>query len=426
MLTLHGPSQRFCDGLHRRDFLRIGAFGGALTLAELLRGQARGAAQTKRAKAAIMIYLPGGPTHLDTYDLKPNAPAEYRGEFKPIPTNVSGIEICELLPKQAAMMDKLAIIRSVNGIVEEHSDAQVMSGWGEGQNRNVNRPSVGAVVSKLRGSTAEGGIPPFVSLRGLSKGMEPGYLGVAHRAFTPEGPGMANLRLPGGVTLDRLEDRKTLLAGFDQMRRDVDATGTMAGLDAFAQRAFDIVTSGAIRKALDVTQEDPRTRDRYGKAKQFLLARRLVEAGVGCVTLAIGGWDTHSDNFKTMKRQLPEVDNAVSTLVEDLHRKGLADDVAVVMWGEFGRTPRVNSSAGRDHWAPVMSCLLAGGGLKTGQVIGSTSARGEYAKDRPCSVQSVLATIYHTLGVDPAMTFTSDTGRPNYLLDDRNPVAELI
>jgi hypothetical protein len=426
MLTIWGPKRRFCDGLDRRDFLRIGAFGATLTLADMLRGQALGAkTRTSRAKAAIMIYLPGGPTHMDTYDLKPNAPAEYRGEFKPICTNVPGMEICELMPKQAAMMDKFAIIRSVSGIREEHSDAQVMSGWSEGENRNVGRPSLGAVVSKMR-SSANPDIPQFVSLRGLTPGLEPGYVGVAHRAFVPNGPGLNDLRLPASVNINRLDDRKTLLAGFDKLRRDVDASGSMAGIDAFTSRAFDIVTSGNIREALDLNKEDPRVRDRYGKATQFLTARRLVEAGVGCVTLAIGGWDTHGDNFNTMRRQLPEVDRALSALVEDLHRLGMAEDVTVVMWGEFGRTPRINGGAGRDHWPSVMSCVLAGGGLKMGQVIGASSARGEYPKERPCHVQNIMATIYHSLGIDPSVQFTSGTGRPIYLLDEREPIAELV
>ncbi len=433
MLTIWGAKRRYCDGVSRRDFLRIGALGATLTLADLLRGQAQasgrgaGLAKTKSLghKAAIMIYLPGGPSHMDMYDLKPAAPKEYRGEFNPIKTNVAGIDICEHFPKQAAIMDKLAIIRSVSGAVEEHSDAQTFSGWSEQQNRNVGRPSLGAVVSKLRSSEAVD-VPQFVSLRGMSRGLEPGYLGVAHRAFTPNGPGMANLKLPSSVARDRLEDRKSLLSSFDQMRRDVDATGTMIGLDSFTSKAFEIVTSGTIRKALDLAQEDPRVRDRYGKATQFLTARRLVEAGVGCVTLQIGGWDTHGDNFRTLKRQLPEVDQAVAALVEDLYARGLDQDVVVVMWGEFGRTPRINGSAGRDHWPTVMSCLLSGGGLKMGQAIGASSARGEYPKDRPCSVQSVVATLYRVLGIDPAMTFTSGTGRPTHLLDDRNVVGELV
>jgi len=427
MLTIWGSKQGFCDGISRRNFLKIGALGATLTLADVLRAQAGSAASRTKAnpsKAAIMIYLPGGPSHMDMYDLKPDAPKEYKGEFNPIKTNVDGIQICELFPRQAAMMDKLAIIRSIKS-VDEHSDSLVMTGYGEGANRNVGHPSFGSVISRLRGSK-QMDVPPFMSLRGMGPGTEPGYLGVAHRPFTPDGPGMANLRLPGSVDLTRLEDRKSLLAGFDTMRREVDASGTMNGLDAFTGRAFEIVTSGTIRNALDLTREDPRVRDRYGKATQFLMARRLVEAGVGCVTLAVGSWDTHGDNFKTLRNQLPDVDAAVSALVEDLHQRGLDQDVSVVMWGEFGRTPRINGGAGRDHWAPVMSALLAGGGLKMGQVIGTSSSRGEYPKDRPVTPSNVLATIYHAMGIDPAMTYPNGNGRPMSLLDEREKIDELI
>jgi hypothetical protein len=424
MLTLWGAKRRYCDGLSRRDFLRIGAFGAGLSLADMLRFRAQ-AGESKPRKAAIMIFLPGGPSHIDMYDLKPNAPAEYRGEFKPIRTNVPGVEICELFPRQARMWDKLAAIRSLIA-VEEHSDVLTMTGYSEAANRTAHHPSFGAVISKLRGP-GNGDVPPFVSLRGMALGLEPGYLGIAHRAFTPNGPGLENLRLASGVTSHRLGERRTLLDRFDSVRRDIDATGTMVGMDTFAVRAFDMVASGAVRKALDLRQEEPRTRDRYKGVEQFLTARRLVEAGVGCVTLAIGGWDTHGSNFKTLRKQLPEVDRGVANLIQDLHDRGMENDVVTVMWGEFGRTPKVNNSdGGRDHWAPVMSALIAGGGLKMGQMIGTTSARAEFPKDRPYRVPQVLSTIYQALGIDPAMTFPNGNGRPMYLLDDREPVTELL
>jgi len=264
--------------------------------------------------------------------------------------------------------------------VDEHSDSLVMTGYPERENRTAGHPSFGAVVSKLRGST--GDVPPFVSLRGLSTGLEPGYLGIAHRAFTPDGPGVQNLRLPSGVSAARLEDRKQLLNAFDTLRHDLDTSGAMAGMDAFTQRAFEMVATGAVRKALDVKAEDPKVRERYKGVEQFLTARRLVEAGVGCVTLSIGGWDTHSNNFSALKRQLPQVDLGLANLIQDLHDRGLQDDVVTVMWGEFGRTPKINNSnGGRDHWSPAMFALVAGGGLRMGQAIGSTSARGEYPKD---------------------------------------------
>src|SRR5262249_34146940 len=301
MLTIWGSTQKFCDGLDRRSFLKIGAFGAGLTLADMLRAKAMGSSSpaTSTNKSAIMIYLPGGPSHMDMYDLKPEAPMEYRGEFRPIQTNVVGVQISEHFPRQARMWDKLATIRSIVS-VDEHSDSLVMTGYSENTNRVAHHPSFGSVVSRLRGN-ANADIPPFVSLRGMSIGQEPGYLGVAHRAFTPSGPGVENLRLPGGVSSERQGTRRGLLSRFDSVRRDIDGSGSMRGLDAFTARAFDMVSSGVVRRALDLSREDPRVRDRYRGVEDFLTARRLVEAGVGCVTLAIGGWDTHSSNFQTLR-----------------------------------------------------------------------------------------------------------------------------
>ena len=423
MFTFSGKPQEFCDGMSRRNFLRIGAFGTGLTLAGMLRANAQSPTSTKK-KSAIMIYLPGGPSHMDMYDLKPEAPAEFRGEFKPIQTNVNGVQISEHFPMQAKMWDKLSVVRSVVA-TDEHSDSNVMTGFPENVNRTANHPSFGSVVSKLQNRNAD--IPPFVSLRGMSMGTEPGFLGVAHRPFTSEGQGTQNLRMAQGVTTSRLDDRKDLLSKFDTVRRDIDQTGSMKGMDVFAQRAFDMIASGEVRKALDLKNEDPRTRDRYKGVEQFLTARRLVEAGVGCVTLSYGGWDTHSDNFKTLKQQLPMLDRGIANLIQDLHDRGMQDDVVTVCWGEFGRTPKINSSnAGRDHWSPVMSAMVAGGGLKMGQAVGSSSARGEYAKDRPYKVPNVLSTLYKAMGIDPSMTFPNGSGRPMYVLDDRNLVTELV
>jgi hypothetical protein len=359
------------------------------------------------------------------YDLKPEAPKEFRGEFKPIQTNVAGVQICEHFPLQARMWDKLACIRSIVS-VDEHSDSLVMTGYSENVNRQAHHPSFGAVVSKLRG-TAAGDIPPYVSLRGMSTGTEPGYLGIAHRPFTPDGQGVRNLNLAGGVNLARMDDRKSLLSTFDDARRDIDATGTMRGLDSFTERAFDMIASGAVRKALDLSKEEPRSRDRYKGIEQFLTARRLIEAGVGCVTLSIGGWDTHGSNFKTLRKQLPEVDRGIANLIHDLHDRGMEQDVVTVMWGEFGRTPKINNSdGGRDHWSPAMSALVAGGGLRMGQAIGSTNSRGEYPKDRRYTVPQVLSTLYQAVGIDPSQTFPNGSGRPMYILDERQPVSELL
>jgi hypothetical protein len=427
MFTIWGSRQRFCDALTRRSFLQIGAFGAGLTLAEMLRLRALAGDNhaSSPSKSAIMIYLPGGPSHMDMYDLKPDAPKEFRGEFNPIDTNVAGVQICELMPRQAKLFDKLAVIRSVVS-VNEHSDSLVMTGYSQAVNRVAGHPSFGSVVSKLRSQSGRSDVPPFVSLRNMSTGTEPGFLGVAHRPFVPTGQGAQNLRLANGVSAERLEERKALLEGFDDVRRDIDASGTMNGLDAFASRAFDMITSGAVRNALDISKEDATGRERYKGVEQLLTARRLVEAGVGCVTLSIGGWDTHSGNFTTLKKQLPQLDKGIASLVEDLHDRGLAKDVVVVVWGEFGRTPKINMNAGRDHWPQVMSALVAGGGLKMGQAIGASSARGELPKDRPYSVPQVLATLYRAIGIDPALTFPNGSGRPMYVLDDREPVSELL
>ncbi len=427
--SLLGSTQKFCDGASRRNFLKIGAFGAGLTLADGLRLQAaaklkQGGTPTSKMKSAIFIYLPGGPSHMDMYDLKPDAPAEYRGEFNPIKTNVEGVEICEHFPMQAKMWDKLSVVRSIVS-TDEHSDSSTHTGFPERVNRLQQHPSFGSVVSKLRGNDA-GAVPPFVSLRGMSMGTEPGFLGVAHRPFTPSGAGNSNLKLASNVTVERLDDRKQLLGSFDDIRRDIDTTGSMVGMDSYSERAIEMVTGGVVRKALDLKNEDPKTLERYKGIEQFLTARRLVEAGVGFVTLSYGGWDTHGGNFTTLKKQLPNVDRAIANLIQDLHDRGLQDDVVTVMWGEFGRTPKINSGAGRDHWSPVMGAMVAGGGMKMGQAVGASTAKGERPKDRPYSVSQVMSTIYRTIGIDPSQTFTNGSGRPMYILDDREPVRELL
>jgi hypothetical protein len=423
MLTFWGDGERFCDGVSRRGFLQIGAFGAGLTLAEMLRFRATADQVKPSTRSAILIYLPGGPSHMDMYDLKPDAPKEFRGEFKPIATNVPGVQVCEHFPLQAKMWDRLACVRSVV-TVDEHSDTMVMTGYPDRVNRTANHPSAGAVVSKVRGSGH--GVPPFVSLRGMSRGTEPGFLGIAHRPFTPSGPAANNLRLSRAVTMERLEDRKALRDAFDGIHRDLDTSGTLKGLDAFSTQALDLVVSGKVRNALDLTKEEARSRARYKGCEQFLRARRLVEAGVGCVTLSYGGWDTHGNNFRTLSRQLPVLDRGLAHLIGDLRERGLGDEVVTVMWGEFGRTPRINRNAGRDHWSPVMSALVAGGGLKMGQMVGASTSRGERPRDRPYRPANVLSTVYRVLGIDPSKTFLNGSGRPIHILDEREPVKELI
>jgi hypothetical protein len=427
MFTFLGSKQGFCDGLNRRNFLKIGAFGAGLTLADMLRLKAEASTtpnQTapSRPKSAIMIYLPGGPTHMDMYDLKPDAPAEFRGEFRPIQTNCNGVQICELFPLQARMWDKFSCIRSIVS-VDEHSDSLVMTGKSSRENTTANHPCFGSVVSRVRAAN-QSSVPAFVSLRGMSRGTEPGFLGISHRPFSPNGPGVENLRPIQAVSSDRMADRRAMLESFDGLQRDVDANA--AGLDTFTTRAFDMISSGGVRNALDLQREPQTSRSRYQGVEQFLTARRLVESGVGCVTLSYGGWDTHGQNFQAMRRQLPNLDKGLSLLVGDLHERGLLNDTVVVMWGEFGRTPRINMNAGRDHWSPVMSALVAGGGMRMGQAIGASTARGERPQDRRYTVPQVLSTLYRTIGIDPATTFPNGAGRPIHIVEDRSPVTELV
>jgi hypothetical protein len=447
MLNIFGPKHRFCDGVTRRNFLKIGGLAmGGLGLADLLRLEARASQRRSPHKAIIMVFLPGGPPHQDMVDLKPDAPKEVRGEFKPVNTNVTGIQICEHLPRLAGMMDKLAVIRSIVGCRDEHASNQCLSGYTPSESKKLpgGRPSLGAILSKLQGPVDKA-VPPFVGLapkmdfRPWADPGNPGFLGRAHAPFTPEGDGLADMRL-NGVTTDQLHDRKALLKSFDSLRRDIDAAGNFDALDAFNQRALDVLTSNKLVEALDVTREDPRLRDRYGIGSsknvddggpcwndQFLIARRLVEVGVRCVTLAFGRWDYHGNNFGQCKERLPKLDQALSALVQDIHDRGLDQDVSVVAWGEFGRTPKINKDAGRDHWAPVSCAILAAGGMKTGQVIGSTDHLGGNAKDRPVHVQEVFATLYHQLGIDVKQaTVVGPSGRPVYLLDQQEPMPELV
>jgi hypothetical protein len=446
MLTILGNPYRFCDGISRRSFLRIGSLAlGGIALPEVLRAAAQSDAGSPH-KAIIMIFLPGGPPHQDMYDLKPDAPAEIRGEFKPIKTNVPGIEICELMPRLASMMDKLVVIRSLVGAAGPHYAFQCLTGQHDRNQPPGGWPALGAVLSKLRGPVNPS-VPPFV---GLSPPMgemrwadagQPGFLGVSHSPFKPNGQGKSDLVL-NGITLERLGDRRQLLSSFDQFRRDADRSGLMEGLDTFNSQAFGVLTSSKLLEALDLSHEDPRIVERYGKGdpknradggpklmEHFVIARRLVEAGARCVTLAFSRWDWHGNNFKRGREDMPMLDQGVSALVEDLHGRGLDKDVSVIVWGEFGRTPKINAGAGRDHWPNVNGALLFGGGMRTGQVIGSTDRHAAEAKDRPVHFQDVFATLYHNLGIDVSQTTLVDfAGRPQYLVDNSKygPIGELI
>jgi uncharacterized protein (DUF1501 family) len=438
MLNCFGSRQRFCDGVSRRDFLKVGALAvGGLTLTDLLRLRAHAApAAGSSSKAIIMVYLNGGPSHMDMYDLKPDAPVEYRGEFQPIRTNVPGMDICELMPLQARIADKFAIIRNMRFQQQGHTSPELYTGFLTG-----NRPSIGSVVSKLRRDRGViDAMPPFVAMGDANHVPRPGFLGKAHEPYLP-GSQAANLGLLPSMTLDRLADRRTLLQSFDGLRRDIDsARGELAALDAFTEQALEMVTSNRARDAFDIGLEPPSIRARYGVGTEYLQARRLVEAGVPVVTLTPqnhqvpqrcnGQWDHHDHIFECLRVVLPQLDRSLSALLTDLHERGLANDVAVVVWGEMGRTPRVGTQrgtvGGRDHWPQSGFAILAGGGLRTGQVVGATDARGENPRGGAYTPQNVLATLYHVLGIDPATTLPDHQGRPIYMLDDRRPVVEML
>ena len=457
MLNIAGQRQgRFCDGVSRRDFLKIGGLAmGGMALPEILRAEAK--AGVTSHKAVIMVFLAGGPPHQDMFDLKMDAPSGIRGEFKPIHTNVPGIDICEHMPRIASMMDKFALIRTIVGAGGDHSAYQCLTGYSDAIGKvQGGRPSLGAILSKLQGPVTPD-IPPFVGLSPVTR--EPrwgnpgdsGYLGMAHSPYTPfrgdtgaslGGKGQTSEKATAGseivVPTSRLVGRKSLLSELDDYRRQVDKSESIAGMDTFTQRAFDILTSRRLFDALDVTKEDPRIRARYGFGDmvqeadgppcyndQFLMARRLVEAGARCVTISFGRWDTHGDNFNSNRERMPKLDKALSALVEDLHARGLDQDVSVVVWGEFGRTPKINPQAGRDHWPPVSFALLASGGMQTGQVIGSTNKLGEVPKDRPVHFQNVFASLYKNLGLDSESHVPDRNNRPMYLLDKFEPVHEL-
>jgi hypothetical protein len=439
MLNFIGRGQRTCDGVTRRSFLKVGSLAvGGLTLPGLLRLRAEGAAKTSR-KAVIQIWQAGGPSHIDMYDLKPNAPAEVRGEFKPIATNVPGIQIGEHLPHQAAIMDKLAILRSAYHTNAGHGMGSqwMLTGYQPTIEVNDNiYPSCGSVVANLRGAN-EPGLPAYVNLPRLLNLGKAAYLGASYNPFAPDNDPSSdnfqvrNLKLPGRVDASRLQRRQELLKDIDTMRRDVDTRGDILGLDTFYRDALEMVTNTKAQRAFDVNKEPAPLRERYGRndlGQCCLLARRLVEAGVTYVTVqAGGGWDSHKDNFKELKNKLlPKFDQAVAALVSDLYDRGLQNDVLVMAFGEFGRTPKINKDAGRDHWPGAMSILYAGGGLKMGQAIGTTNATAEYPTSKAATPGCVLSTMYHVLGIDYKHAFYDQAQRPLPVLSEGEPVQELI
>lgn len=443
--------------LSRRSFLRVGALGlGGLTLPGLLRAEAAAGIRSSH-KSVILIYLVGGPPHQDMFDLKPNAPKEIAGPWKPTATNVTGVQICEALPRLARNMDKLAVIRSLVGNQADHDAIQVYNGHHPRKpTPSGGWPQFGSAVAKLQGPV-DSSVPPYASLcytctHGPYNEPGPGFLGASMAPFRAMGKTREDMLLRG-LPIKRLADRKTLLQTFDAMRRDADANGTLKAMDSFSEQAFGLLTSSRMADALDISKEPLRIVERYGTGdpkvfmdangaprvpQSLLMARRLVEAGARVVTLNYSKWDWHggknaegrADNsiFLREAEDFPIFDQCVSALVEDLHQRGLDKDCTVVAVGEFGRTPKISAQVGRDHWPQVNCALLAGGGMKTGQMIGATDRNAGEAVSRPVTWGELFATLYHNLGIDSQGATLADlTGRPQYLTeDDAKPLQELI
>lgn len=456
MLTIFGKGDRtpeHCDGVSRRNFLKVGGMAaGGLSLSQLLAMEAAAGTGSSH-KAVINVFLPGGPSHIDLFDLKPDAPSEIRGEFSPIRTNVPGMEISEVFPTLAQHADKFAIIRSIVGSEGRHDGYQCMTGRTHRESPPTGGwPMFGSTVSKLQGAQNPA-VPANLSLmyptrhRDWGNPQDAGYVGKSHdpMPLVAKDPlaKPASMTL-NGVSLDRLSDRRQLLTAVDRLRRHVDQSELMRGMDSFTQQALSILTTSKLAAALDVSQEDPRILERYGKndptyqrdgapkmVRNFLVARRLVEAGARVVSMNYSRWDWHGGdgmNFPRTREEAPLLDRALAALLQDLHERGLDKDVSVVVWGEFGRTPKINKMNSRDHWPQVSFALMAGGGMRTGQVIGSTNRLGEHAQDRPVTFQEVFATLYHNLGIDVRTATIDDlSGRPQYLVDAGvAPLPELV
>ena len=442
MLTLNGVASSYCDGMTRRDFVRVGSLTlGGLTLPSILRYRAAAAeanGETPPKTAVIFIELDGGPSQFETYDPKPEAPLEYRGSFSPIPTNVSGVYFSELMVEQAKVMDKMAVVRSLTHESGDHGNSGHLICTGyyrrEGKGGPQEMPGIGAVSSRVRGQNVAG-MPGYVALLGQMRGGRAMYLGSRHDPFTiDQDPNAANFKVSNlnygpNLDFDRLRDRRQLLTSLDSQKRLVDVSATAGAIDAYTHEAFQMITGGRAAEAFDIAAEPTGVRDRYGRThigQAMLLARRLVEAGVTFVSVRDREWDDHPSIAERCRNLRPRYDKAIAALIGELYERGLDQHVLVVAMGEFGRTPRINSAAGRDHWAPVMSAVVSGGGLRVGQVVGSSTSRGEMPKDNPYRPQNMLAMVYRHLGIDPALTFPDFQGRPQYLLEHRDFIHELI
>jgi uncharacterized protein (DUF1501 family) len=442
-------ADRFCDGIARRDFLHLGTasvFGLGFTLPALLEQQARAEARGKRTRdvSLIFVFLHGGLSTMDSWDLKPEAPAEFRGDFKPIATNVSGIQIGEHLPRTARQMDKVSLVRSFRHHNSDHGPADhymltgyfPQAGFNPGLKPNNQRPAHGAVIARKLGP--RGPVPPYVCLPKMHPSAGPAYLGSGAAPFVidadPNAPNFAvpDIVPPPSLTANRLEARKQLLARIDRFQRgaEVRANHGARAVSVYQQKAFTLMTSPAAKKAFDIHTEPDKLRDEYGRnslGQSCLMARRLVEAGVRCVTIDHSNWDTHDNNFNTLKRDLlPTLDGALSTLFRDLSGRGLLAGTLVVVTGEFGRTPRINKNAGRDHWGPAFTVALGGGGIKGGRVIGRSDARAERPASDPYGPEDLAATIYRLMGIDPKEEFYTAEGRPVPIVNNGKVIDALL
>jgi len=443
MLTLHGHSETFCDGISRRSALQVGALGMTASLGvgigldQVLRAREAQPISTASKTSVIFIELAGGPTQFETYDPKPNAPNEYRGAFGVAQTNVPGVQFSEWMPRQAGIADKLAVVRSIHHPSNSHDPSSHLTQTGyykRGPKGGINQmPAFGCVVAKLRGPNVAT-LPPYVAVPRKMRNGGPAHLGKSYNPFetitdpSSKGFKVQNLALNKSLNLTRLGDRRTLLGALDAQRSLADLQGAATAVDDFTYQAFDLITGDAARVAFDIEAEPAAVRDAYGRnssGQGLLLARRLVEHGVTCVTVRVTGWDDHTKIADRLKKKAPNYDQGAAALVSDLYERGLADDVLVVSMGEFGRTPRVNKNAGRDHWGSVMSVMLAGGGLQTG-VLGASNSKGEVPAANAYRPENVLAMIYRHLGIDPGITFNDFSGRPRHLLERRDLIKELV
>ena len=423
----------------RRDFLRAGVLGGlGLNLAELLRRESLGeASPTARGKNAIFIYLNGGQSHFESWDPKPDG-GDVAGEFKPIDTNVSGLRISEHMPRLAAQADKYCVLRGIKDAIGAHRPAQLLMRTGNRSSPSLAYPDVGSVIVKEYRSPV--GIPPFVSLPvGRSSGgaESSGYLGVAYSPFkVNEDPNADDFSIraltsPEGMALGRTQSRMELMRDLDTAFRDVDRLNeNLDGMDQFYQQAFDILRSRSTREAFDLTRESVQIRERYGRTglgQACLLARRLIEVGVRCVTIDFGGWDTHQNNFARMKDELlPPWDTALAALLEDLHQRGMLDSTLVWSTGEMGRTPTINNNSGRDHWGKAMSMVMAGGGVVGGQILGCTDDQGAEVVDLAGTPEDAAASALCALGIDHQKEYHTSTGRPIQIVRDGNVINRLL